>query len=104
MRACTIRRFLLIIPTMFTLTVILFFVFRMIPGDVVEMMVMERVWGTGETAVEELNVEAIRHMLGLDVPFYIQYFRWLGLAPEPEAGFSGVLQGDFGIAGKTKNE
>ncbi len=96
MRAYAIRRFLLIIPTLFLVTVILFLFFRLIPGDVVEMMVMERVWEEGETAVEELNVEAIRHSLGLDVPFYIQYVRWLGIVPKPDVGFDGVLQGNFG--------
>jgi peptide/nickel transport system permease protein len=87
MRAYAIRRFLLIIPTMFLVTVILFILFRMIPGDVVEMMVQEQTWEQEEGTELELNVEAIRHMLGLDVPFHIQYGRWI---------WGIISRGDFG--------
>jgi len=86
MRAYAIRRFLLIIPTMFILTLILFVLIRAMPGDVVEMMVQEQVWEQEMGTESELNVEAIRHMLGLDVPAPVQYFRWVG----------GILRGDFG--------
>jgi len=86
MRAYTIRRFLLIIPTMFILTVILFVLIRAMPGDAVEMMVQEQVWQQEMGTESELNVEAIRHMLGLDVPAHVQYFRWVG----------GILRGDWG--------
>ena len=86
MRAYAIRRFLLIIPTMFILTVILFVLIRAMPGDVVEMMVQEQVWQQEMGTESELNVEAIRHMLGLDVPAPVQYFRWVG----------GILRGDWG--------
>jgi len=96
MRAYAIRRFLLVIPTMLMVTLILFILFRMIPGNVVEMIVMEQVWEQEEGTVYELNEEAIRHMLGLDAPFYVQYFRWLGVIPKPDVGFDGVLQGNFG--------
>jgi peptide/nickel transport system permease protein len=87
MRAYAIRRFLLIIPTMFLVTIILFILFRMIPGDVVEMMVQEQTWEQEEGTELELNVEAIRHMLGLDVPFHIQYGRWI---------WGIISRGDFG--------
>ena len=87
MRAYAIRRLLLVIPTMFLVTVILFILFRMIPGDIVEMMVQEQTWEQEEGTDLELNAEAIRHMLGLDVPFYVQYGRWIW----------GILsRGDFG--------
>jgi len=86
MRAYAIRRFLLIIPTMFIVTLILFVLIRVMPGDVVEMMVQEQVWEQEMGTESELNVEAIRHMMGLDVPAHVQYFRWVG----------GILRGDFG--------
>jgi peptide/nickel transport system permease protein len=87
MRAYAIRRILLIIPTMFLVTVILFVLFRMIPGNVVEMMVMEQSWEQEEGTERELNAEAIRQMLGLDVPFHVQYARWIWRI---------VSRGDFG--------
>jgi len=71
MRAYGVRRFLLIIPTMFILTLVLFVLVRMIPGDVVEMMVQEQVWERELGTERELNVKAIRHMLGLDAPIQL---------------------------------
>src|SRR5690606_13514650 len=38
--------------------------------------------------VDEMRLQALRERYGLDQPFIIQYFRWIG----------GVLQGDFGIS------
>ncbi len=84
MRAYAIRRLLLIIPTMFIVTVLLFFLFRMIPGDVIEMMGMELSWEQGEGTQFERDAEAIAHMLGLDAPPHIQYLRWLGVWPVHE--------------------
>lgn len=34
----------------------------------------------------------------MDVPIYIQYARWLGIAPYPEKGFEGVFQGSLGAS------
>ena len=103
MRAYAVRRFLLIIPTMFILTLILFVLVRMIPGDVVEMMVQEQVWEQELGTERELNVDAIRHMLGLDAPPHIQYLRWVGLWQQEDGRFSGILQGDFGKSLWTNN-
>ena len=73
MRAYIIRRFLLIIPTLFILSILVFLSVRFIPGDVIDTMVAETgVFGT------ENDREALEHMLGLDVPIYVQYGRWIG--------------------------
>jgi peptide/nickel transport system permease protein len=90
MIAYTIRRLLLIIPTLFIVTIIVFSIVRLIPGDVVEIMATEYEFSAG------LDVNAIRHALGLDMPIHIQYGRWLGFLPTPGAGFSGVLEGNLG--------
>ena len=34
--------------------------------------------------------------LGLDVPIFVQYGRWVGVVPQREGGLSGILQGDLG--------
>lgn len=80
MRAYIIRRLLLVLPTLWLVTVIVFFSVRFIPGDVAEMIVAEQQSITG------VNLEAIRHELGLDVPVHIQYGRWTW----------GLLHGDLG--------
>ena len=73
MRAYTIRRLLLIIPTLFLLTILVFLSVRFIPGDIIDLMVDEMQWVFGN-----FDREALERMLGLDVPVHVQYGRWMG--------------------------
>ncbi len=72
MHAYIIRRLLLIIPTLFLATLIVFFMIRLIPGDVIDLMAAEK------QAVTGMDREAIAHELGLDIPIHVQYGRWIG--------------------------
>ena len=72
MRAYIIRRLLLIIPTLFILSILVFLSLRFIPGDVIDAMVMKMEW------YGEVDREALERRLGLDVPVYVQYGRWIG--------------------------
>jgi peptide/nickel transport system permease protein len=72
MRAYIIRRLLLIIPTLFILSIIVFLSVRFIPGDIVDAMVAQMEW------YGEIDREALERRLGLDVPVYVQYGRWIG--------------------------
>ena len=97
MRAYVIRRLLLIIPTLFLLTILVFLSVRFIPGDVIDLMVAEL---EGWYAID-IDLEALERMLGLDVPVHVQYGRWIGVLPTPdwvtgESHFNGLLQGTFG--------
>ena len=101
MRAYIIRRLLLIIPTLSILTIIVFLSVRFIPGDAVDVMVAKMVFSYPDTAI--VDREAIRHVLGLDVPVHVQYGRWIGVLPTPdpitgETQFKGLLQGSLGTA------
>ena len=82
MRNYIIRRLLLLISTVFIVTIIVFCAVRFIPGEVVELMAAQH----GEAQDIEYTMEMIRKDLGLDVPIYVQYGRWIG----------GVLRGDLG--------
>lgn len=93
MRAYLIRRILLIIPTLFLVTVIVFMLVRFIPGDVLDMMVSEWV-AEGSTDIQD--VEDLRHAMGLDESLPVQYGRWLGILPQETGEFSGMLQGNLG--------
>jgi peptide/nickel transport system permease protein len=75
MRAYLIRRLLLIFPTLFILSILVFLSVRFIPGDVIDVMQARM-----EVSVvgKSLDREALEHELGLDVPAYVQYARWLG--------------------------
>lgn len=85
MRQYVIKRLLLVLPTLFFITLIVFILTRIIPGDVVVMMFQEQ--GYAEDLV------AMRALLGLDRPLHVQYLRWLGKA----------LRGDLGTSLWTKN-
>ena len=97
MRAYIIRRLLLIIPTLFILSILVFLSVRFIPGDTIDAML-----GKEEFMMAgEVDREALEHMLGLDVPVYVQYGRWIGVLPTPdwvtgESQFKGFLQGNLG--------
>ena len=68
-----IRRMLLIIPTLFLVTVFIFFIIRMVPGDVVDLMAAEM----ADDSTGALDSDDIRRMLGLDVAVHVQYGRWI---------------------------
>ncbi|CAD7049698.1 ABC transporter permease [Pseudorhizobium halotolerans] len=72
------KRLLSVFPVLFGLSVIVFLVMSMIPGDPATAIL-------GAYATPE-NVERINRDLGLDKPLVQQYFIWIG----------NVLQGDFG--------
>ena len=73
MSAYIIRRLLLIIPTLFILSVLVFLSVRFIPGDAIDAML-----GKTELQAAEVDRAALEHMLGLDVPAHVQYARWIG--------------------------
>ena len=74
MRAYIIRRLVLIIPTLFLLTILVFLSVRFLPGDVIDAMLGRMEYDQPGT----IDRAALERMLGLDVPGYVQYARWLG--------------------------
>ena len=78
MRNYIIRRLLLLIPIMLGVSFLTFTAFRIIPGDAAILR-------CGFGCTPEV-VEALRHDLGLDQPWYEQYGDWVW----------GIAQGDFG--------
>jgi peptide/nickel transport system permease protein len=78
MRGYLVRRILLIIPTIFIVTMLVFLISRFIPGDVIDLMVSEMSTMAEMEAAVEIDVDYIRHQLGLDVPVHVQYGRWVG--------------------------
>jgi peptide/nickel transport system permease protein len=81
-----IQRFLQLIPVLFLVSLIVFMIVHIIPGDPV--LVMLGVDSeTGGTYSQE-QYQALRHQLGLDQPIYVQYFGWLNK----------IVHGDFGTS------
>jgi microcin C transport system permease protein len=98
MRSYFLRRLLLIPPTIFGITIIVFAITRVVPGGPIERAIMEMqavnvsagvsTGGstTGGQALSEEQLQQLREYYGFDKPWYISYFHWLG----------NVLQGDLG--------
>ena len=80
MQAFIIRRMLALLPTILFTSIIVFASIRMIPGDVIDLMLAQNdISSDNDRAVIEAS-------LGLDKPIYTQYFVWVG----------DILQGDLG--------
>jgi len=96
MRDYIIRRLLLFIPTIILATLILFILLRMIPGDVIDLMLASY----PDYNIEDTEVlkEQLLDALGMDEPIYTQYGRWMGIWPQESGDFAGVLQGNLGTS------
>ena len=83
MKKYAVRRLLQLIPILLAITFLSYSMMRIAGSDVVE----QKMENTGETVSQEI-VDAAREELGLDKPFFVQYFRWLG----------NLLRGDMGTS------
>ena len=79
MRAYIIRRLLLIIPTLWLLSILVFLSVRFIPGDAIDVWVAKM--ATYGEAIQDFEREDFERFLGLDVPAHVQYGRWIGVLP-----------------------
>src|SRR5437879_8120408 len=82
-RTYLLRRTLHIIPVLFGLSILIFVVSRVIPGDPVRLAL--GLEATGE------QVEQLRRQMGLDRPLVAQYLAY----------FAGAVRGDFGYSLRT---
>ncbi len=78
-----VRRLLLAVPTLFGVTLLVFSMVRMLPGDPAQAM-------AGVHATQEY-IEQVRRTLGLDQPLHVQYGRFM----------IGLFRGDLGTSIRT---
>jgi peptide/nickel transport system permease protein len=81
-----LRRVLTMIPTLLVISLLVFVIIQLPPGDYLESHIAE-LQSQGES-VDEQKIAFLREQYGLDRPFFEQYFFWL----------IGMLQGDFGYS------
>jgi peptide/nickel transport system permease protein len=74
------KRLIVAIPSLLIASLIVFTLPRLIPGDVVAMMLEEKAYAK--------DLEELRAKLGLNRPIYVQYFEWLGRAVTGDLGES----------------
>jgi peptide/nickel transport system permease protein len=80
-----LKRLLVLLPTLLGISLIVFLVMRLIPGDTISAMI-----GT-QFKLTEAQAQALRAYYGLDKPLPEQYWLWLTAA----------LRGDFGLSVRT---
>lgn len=78
-----VRRIAILVPTLLGVSIVVFGILRLLPGDPAQAMVTE--------SASAEQVAAIRERLGLNRPLYVQYVLWLGQ----------VLRGDLGLSIRT---
>ena len=80
MRTFILRRLIYAIPTLIGVSIITFAIIRLSPGDPI------RLYTFGARDITQEDIEALRHVYGLDKPLPLQYLDWIWR----------VLHGDFG--------
>ena len=80
------RRVLLFIPTLLGVTIVIFLLVRLVPGDIAEILVFDA--GNLPPAEVERQIAEIRSELGLDKPVVTQYLSWIGHFVTGDFGFS----------------
>ena len=85
MQQYLLRRILLAIPTLIGVSILIFLVMRVLPGDPLQAMVDEE---GGPTSYTEEQKQLILSSLGLDRPLYEQYLSWMVDIAKGDLGFS----------------
>ena len=80
----TIKRILMLIPTIIGITLFIYLIMSLVPGDPAEML--------SPPEATALEVQALRVELGLDKPILVQYLNYMW----------DILHGDFGVSWFTK--
>ena len=82
MRSYVIRRLRALLPTLILASIIVFVTVRLIPGDVIDLMLSQN-----DVAADKKSRDDIIAALGMDKPMWQQYFHWISAI---------VLHGDLG--------
>lgn len=82
MRNYVIRRLLTLLPTLFFASLIVFFAIRMIPGDVIDLMLSQN------DVASDADRAQLQAALGFDQPAIQQYSKWVFAAMQGDLGYS----------------
>src|SRR4030081_2888896 len=86
MSAYVLRRLALFVPTLVGVSIVVFVLVRLLPGDATTLLLQD----AKSTAADEA---ALRHQLGLDKSIVVQYVDWVG----------NLVRGDLGRSFKSHN-
>lgn len=89
MLSFVIKRILATIPVLLLVSVAVFGLMRLLPGDATDLILSEAQADVSAEAIEEL-----RRQYGIDQPIYVQYVKWLGR----------LASGDLGVSFRNKQD
>jgi peptide/nickel transport system permease protein len=81
-----LKRLLLLPLLLFIFSVFAFFIIQAPPGDFVTAYIAEL--ASSGSQMDQIQMEALRDLYGLDQPMHMQYFKWMGR----------ILTGDLGLS------
>ena len=81
-----IRRILLMLPTLFFISLVTFLIIDLAPGDFLSSYVAQLA-EQGQMS-DSRAIERLREQYGLGQPFYVKYARWLGRLVQGDLGYS----------------
>ena len=82
MFAYIVRRLALMLVTLFGISIVIFFLLRVLPGNIVDILI------DAAGFVDPADKANLERDLGIDQPLVVQYLRWIG----------GLLHGDLGYS------
>ena len=76
-----LRRVLINIPVLFLVTIVIYLLINLAPGDPVDFFVNE------EIGITKADLDFVRERYGLDDPLPLRYVKWLGQVMQGDLGF-----------------
>lgn len=80
MKEKIVKRLFNVIPMLFFISIISFLLMHLAPGDPIQAYITPK--------MSAVDIERVRHNMGLDQPIYVQYFKWLINAVQGNLGYS----------------
>lgn len=97
MRKYILKRILYLIVVFFIVSLLMYFLYNLIPSDPARNQ-LESLKSTLKPEVYQQMYADLRKQMGLDDPILIRYARWMGLIPDLNGKFNGLLEGNFGFS------
>ncbi len=70
-----VKRFLILIPLLFLISIVTFVIIQLPPGDILTQIISSQMLSNSDVARETIARLTVQY--GLDQPLYVQYYRWM---------------------------
>ena len=98
-----LRRLVYMILVFLIVSLMMYSIYNLIPTDPARAQ-LETAKRTMKPDQYEKMYQQLRHEMGLDQPLIVRYARWMGIIPDVNGKFNGLLEGNFGYSQKYKKD